>query len=301
MFNLVYLKIFTYFYSSIIKEATHEKPREIMEAIKEESSQENLTTPSQEIFTKTFLSPCVFVVFGVSMNKKVLVIAVVLIVVVSVGLVYAQQNGYFINISNSNANLNTSISNSTVVENVTLTNGTLNMQINADNISSVTINGVPYSAQQTPSASPSSANPQVLINYYGMNVGAPGVLALAGMISEEPNDNQTGQIICYTWNITMVNMNAGSPVGGSAVDQALAPLISKYPQLVTETIPEMWQDNLSQNNSLTLMHCCSAFGGNYDKCCFGLYANSPLSSDQINQLTQDLQTQLISVIINYYS
>jgi len=235
------------------------------------------------------------------MNKKVLVIAIALIVVISVGLVYAQQNGYFINISNSNANLNTSISNSTVVENVTMTNGTLNLQINADNISSVTINGVHYTTQQTPSAPPSSTEPQVLINYYGMNVGASGVLAFAGLISQEPTDNQTGQIICYTWNITVVNMNAGSPVGGSTVDQALAPLVAEYPQLLSETIHEVGQGNSSQTSSLTLMHCCGAFGGNYDKCCFGLYANSPLSNDQINQLTQDLRTQLTSVIIDYYS
>lgn len=224
------------------------------------------------------------------MNKKVSVIAIALIVVMSVGLVFAQQNGYFINISNSNANLNTSIGNSTVVENVTLTNGTLNLQINADNISSVTINGVNYTTQQTPPAPPSSTEPQVLINYYGINVGASGVLAFAGFISQETPENQTGQIFCYTWNITMVNMNAGSPVGGSTVDQALAPLVAEYPQLVTETIHEIGQGNSSQTSSLTLMHCCSAFGGNYDKCCFGLYANGPLSNDKINQLTQDLRT-----------
>jgi hypothetical protein len=193
-----------------------------------------------------------------------------------------------------------------------MTNGTLNLQINADNISSVTINGVHYTTQQTPSAPPSSTEPQALINYYAMNVGASGVVAFAELISQEPTDNQTGQtqeptdnqtgqIICYTWNITMVNMNAGSPVGGSTVDQALAPLVTEYPQLATQTIREVGQGNSSQTSSLTVMHCCGAFGGNYDKCCFGLYANSPLSDDQINQLTQDLRTQLTSVIIDYYS
>ena len=255
---------------------------------------------SQETFTNSLLSAGVLAVFVVSMNKKVLVILIVLIVVVSAGLVYAQQNGYFINISNSNANLNTSISNSTVVENVTLTNGTLNLQVNADNISSVTINGVHYTTQQTPSAPPSSTEPQVLINYYGMNVGASGVLAFAGFLSQEPTANQTGQIICYTWNITMVNMNAGAPVGGSTVDQALSPLVEKYPQLITRNMVTN-AFNEGNSNQLTLVHCCEAFGGNCDKCCFGLYANSPLSNDQINQLTQDLRTQLTSVIIDYYS
>jgi hypothetical protein len=233
------------------------------------------------------------------MKKKLVAIVAVLIIAATASLVYAQENGYFLNITNSNANLNTSISNSTVVENVTLANGTLNLQINADNLSSVIINGVNYTAQQTPNPTASNT-PQVLINYYGMNVGPSGILAFREFISGEPNDNQTGQIICYTWNITMVNLSAGSPVGGSTVDQALAPLVAKYPQLITDSIREPGQDNSTQSQ-VTLMHCCGAFGGNYNKCCFGLYANSPLSSDQINQLTEDLRAQLTSVIINYYS
>jgi hypothetical protein len=49
--------------------------------------------------------------------------------------VYAQETGYFFDITKSNATSSTGISNSTVIENVTLTNGTLNLQINADNIS----------------------------------------------------------------------------------------------------------------------------------------------------------------------
>ena len=236
------------------------------------------------------------------MNKKLVAIVLALILAVTVSLVYARENGYFLNIINSNANLNTSITNSTVIENVSLTNGTLNLQISADNISTVTINGVKYTARQTPNSPPPSAAPQVIITYYGMNVGAYGVMALAGMLLGEPNANQTGQIICYTWNITMLNMNVDQPPGGSAIDQALAPLAAKYPQLLTQNIVNPpGQGNSSQPSQLTLVHCCGPFGGNDDKCCFGLYANSPLSSDQINLLTQDLRTQLTSVIINWYS
>lgn len=232
------------------------------------------------------------------MNKKLVAVVIVLILGVTVSLVYAQENGYFLNITNSNANLNTSITNSTVVENVTLTNGTLNLQINSDNISSVTINGVNYTAQSTPSSLPSTA-PSVTITYYGMNVGPSGVLAFAGMLAGEPSSNQTGQIICYAWNITMQNMNVNQPPGGSAFDQALAPLVAEYPQLITRNIASAPGQGVS--NQLTLMRCCGAFGGNYEKCCLGLYANSPLSTDQINQLTQDLRTQLTTVIINFYS
>ena len=236
------------------------------------------------------------------MKKKLIAIALVLILAVTVSLVYAQENGYFLNVTNSNANLNTTIANSTVVENVTLTNGTLNLRINADNISTVTINGVNYTAQQTSNASSPSAAPQVTITYYGMNVGASAVIAFAGMLLGEPNLNQTGQVICYAWNVTMLNMNVDQPPGGSAIDQALAPLAAKYPQLLTENIVNpLGQGNSSQPSQLTLVHCCGPFGGNDDKCCLGLYANSPLSSDQINQLTQDLRTQLTSVIINWYS
>ena len=124
------------------------------------------------------------------MNKKLIAIVVVLILAVATGLVYAQENGYFLNITNSNVNLDTSITNSTVVENVTLTNGTLNLQVNADNISTVTINGVNYTAQQTPTSPPSSTAPQVMINFYGTNVGESGVLAFAGMLSNEPRQTR---------------------------------------------------------------------------------------------------------------
>jgi hypothetical protein len=52
--------------------------------------------------------------------KKKVPLAIILLVSLSVGLVYAQESGYLINITNSNANVNTVISNSTVVENVSL-------------------------------------------------------------------------------------------------------------------------------------------------------------------------------------
>ena len=232
------------------------------------------------------------------MNKKLLAIILVLILGVTVSLVYAQENGYFLDITNSNSNLNTSITNSTVVENITLSNGTLNMQINADNISSVTINGVNYTAQQTPTSPPSSSTPQVLITYYGMNVGASGVLEFAKMLPTGSSANQTGQAICYTWNITLLNMKVNQPPGGPEVNHALAPLATQYPQLITQNRPN---PELGNTTELSPMHCCGAFGGNYNKCCFGLYANNPLSNDQINQLTQDLAAQLTNVLINWYT
>lgn len=228
------------------------------------------------------------------MNRKLVIISVVLILVLSGSIVYAQQNGYFINITNSNADLNTSISNSSVIENVTLNNGTLNLHVNADNVSTVTINGVNYTAQQTPPGTVSNA-PEVIVSYYGMNVGPQGVLQFASMLQEGIAVQNYTNVICYTWNITMVNLNVNQPPGGPEVNQVLATLIPDNPQLIVENSPT------NQTSSQTLWHICGAFGGNYAKSCLGLYADAPLTSNQIAQITQDLQAQLPQVLINWYS
>lgn len=237
------------------------------------------------------------------MNKKLIVIAVALILIVSVSLVYAQQSGYFINIFNSNANLNTYVANSTVIENVTLSNSTLDLHINADNISSVIINGVNYTAQATPTASPSNS-PGIIISYYGLNVGPQAILSLTGMISSgDITDQNYTKVICYTWNITMVNLNANQAPGGPILDQALEPLVTEFPQMISWKPPiEVMEGNSSEiTYTQTLLACCGAFGGNDDKCCLGLYASSPLSSDQIKLLTKDLIAQLTPALIDYYS
>ena len=53
----------------------------------------------------------------ISMNKKVVLAVVALVLIIGIGVVYAQESGYFFDITNSNANINTAISNSTVIEN----------------------------------------------------------------------------------------------------------------------------------------------------------------------------------------
>jgi hypothetical protein len=106
------------------------------------------------------------------MRKKVVLAVAALVLVVSIGVVYAQETGYFLDITNSNANIQSAITNSTIIENVTLTNGTLNINVNADNISSVTINGINYTASQ-PTTTPkptTPAVPTVIITYYGENI-----------------------------------------------------------------------------------------------------------------------------------
>ncbi len=229
------------------------------------------------------------------MKRKLVIAVFSLVLIVSVGLVYAQESGYLINITNSNANINTNISNSTVIENVTLSNGTLNLQINADNFSSVNINGVNYTAQPTPSASPS---PTVTITYNGMNVGAAGVLGLVrGPYYDAANNQTVSNVICYTWNITMANLTP-TALPGDNFDPALEPLVAKYPDLLTRNIPNY---SLGGTNTTSLMFCVGNYNGNLTTSCFGLYAQSPLSSDQINALTQDLNSQLTPVIIAWYS
>ena len=228
--------------------------------------------------------------------KKKVPLAIILLVSLSVGLVYAQESGYLINITNSNANINTVISNSTVVENVSLSNGTLNLQINSDNISSVIISGINYTAQQSPSP---QSPPNIIITYYGMNVGPAGILAfMSNPVLDTSNDQTVSSTICYTWNITVTNLTPTSLPGGN-FDQALAPLVTKYPNLLDQYIPNTVGHGVS--NNLTPTWCCRSFNGNLAKCCFALFAKSELSSDQISSLTQDLTTQLTPAIIEWYS
>jgi hypothetical protein len=219
--------------------------------------------------------------------KKKLLMAIILLSLMSVGLVYAQESGFFLNIINSNANINTVISNSTVIENVTLSNGTLNLQINADNISSVTINGINYTAQQ--SSSPTPATPVVFLTYYGENIVPEGLADFPRAWVNRLN-NQSAPSFFYTWNLTIANVySAVSPY--NVFESALQPLVSKYPQIITLTI-----------NSRTFFALDSgSLSSNLAKSFFALYSNTELNSDQINSLTQDLTTQLTPVLIQYYS
>jgi hypothetical protein len=225
-------------------------------------------------------------------NKKVLASAFLLALIVTIGLAYAVENGFFIKITNSNGNINTTISNSTVIENVTLTNGTLNMQINADNISSVIINGINYSAQPT-----QNPKPEILLTYYGENAVPEGIVGF-------PNpwfdlfSNQSAPSYHYSWNLTMVNLN---PVNGIGVptERAFQPLVTKYPMLATS---HMFVPNAPYGSGNLTLYCdMTGFNGRMDKLCMVLFSYSQLDSDQINNLTQDMIAQLTPAIIEWYS
>jgi hypothetical protein len=230
--------------------------------------------------------------------KKKLLAAIILLSLMGVGLAYAQESGYLLNISNSSANIDTVISNSTVIENVTLSNGTLNLQINADNISSVTINGINYTAQQPqPIPSQTPGAPAVIITYYGENRVPDGMVGF-------PNPwydffgNQSAPSYYYSWNITVVNIN---PVNGLGVpmQRGFEPLVTKYPMLATSfvDVPNMPYGT----GNLTLRADVTGFNGRMDKQCMVLFSYSQLSNDEVNNLTRDIIAQLTPAIIEWYS
>ena len=74
-------------------------------------------------------------------------VVAVLFFILAVSVVHAQEKGYFFDLINSNANINNNLTNSSVIENIALTNGTLNINVTADNFSTLIINGINYTSQ----------------------------------------------------------------------------------------------------------------------------------------------------------
>jgi hypothetical protein len=227
------------------------------------------------------------------MNKKLALLTASLVLIISVGVVVAQESGYFLDISNSNANINTAITNSSVIENITLANGTLNLYINADNISSVTINGINYTAQ---GSQPAPGEPVVFITYYGENTVPAGIENFPGpwldILTKRPAPDYY-----YSFNLTMVNI---TPINGVGVplEKALEPLVEKYPMLVpwNESVP-----NQGISDKLSLRCDTVGFNGRMDKQCLVLYSYSQLSGEEIASLVQDLNAYAAPAIIAWYS
>jgi hypothetical protein len=128
-----------------------------------------------------------------------------------------------------------------------------------------------------------SQPPPVLLTYHGENVVPEGLVGFPS-IKNQP--------FFYSWNLTMTNMNPVSGIGVPA-EHALQPLVLKYPQLVTMTV--------TNSDDLTLLFDATAFSGNMARQCLVLFANSQLSSDQISNLTEDLNTYLAPALIEWYS
>jgi hypothetical protein len=239
------------------------------------------------------------------MNRKVAIIIISFISVISISAVVAQETGYFFDFTNSNATINNAITNSSVIENVTITNGTLNLFIDADNISSVTINGINYTAQPSDNqTSPSSYTHggvvTATIAYYGANTVPPGLTGF-------PTDpyypwyekNQTlPNYGYYTWRLTLQNINSmDSP--NVAFDRVLPSFVSKYPELLTRN--ETYPGTSNLTNVLTVRYDMTRFNANMANWCFVLFTRNELSPEQLNSLTIDLQTIVTPAIIEWYS
>ncbi len=233
------------------------------------------------------------------MNKKLVLIATCLVLAVSGSLVVAQQTGFFIDISNSSGNINTTVTNSTVVENVTLTNGTLTLNINADNISTVTINGINYTAQPTQPYTPSA--PAVIVTYYGENTLPPQITDRE-FIPQTILDASTGQTISnftyYSWNVTMANIfvvNSPNNIGS----RLLQPLVARNPSLITMQIG---QNSMGLNpDEQTAQGFFVSYNANTAKYYLILFTRTPLSSDELNNLTNDLNTIVASALLEWYA
>ncbi|MGB9853803.1 MAG: hypothetical protein ACPLRY_03230 [Candidatus Bathyarchaeales archaeon] len=131
------------------------------------------------------------------------------------------------------------------------------------------------------------STPQVLITYHGENTVPEGLVGFP----------DTSYPFFYSWNITLININPLSGMGVPA-ERALQPLVSKYPQLVTMNITIPGQ---GISNTLTLRFDVTGLSGDMKKQCFVLYAKSQLNSDQINSLTEDLETYLTPALLEWYS
>ncbi len=229
-------------------------------------------------------------------NKKIAVIIVSLVLIVSFGVVVGEETGYFIHILDSNAGINTSITNSTVIENVTLTNGTLSINVDSDNIGSVIINGVNYTAV-APGQPQKSGEPQVIVAYIGENMVPDGIQGFPNPWWD-PFGNQSEPSYYYSWNLTVVNIN---PVNsfGVPMERSFQALVTKYPQLATAhvTIP----NTPYGSGPLTLRCDTVGFNGRLDKQCMVLFSYSQLSNVEISNLTEDIRTVLIPAIIDWYS
>ena len=218
--------------------------------------------------------------FWITMNRKVAAIIIALILVISISAAVAQETGYFFDFTNSNATINSIITNSSVIENVTITNGTLTCYIDADNISSVSINGINYTAVP-PSNQPLPTYIQggavtATIAYYGANTVPPGLTAF-------PTDpyhawyekNQTlPSYGYYTWRLTLQNINSmDSP--NVPFDRMLPSFVAKYPELLTRNETEPGTSNLT--NVLTVRYDMTRFNANMANWCFVIFTRTELS------------------------
>jgi hypothetical protein len=215
------------------------------------------------------------------LKTKLKIIVIALIAgLATLSLVAADEAGVFtINIQNSNGQINTTITNSTVqgqtnytdsqaAENITLNNSTLTLNVNGQDI---------VISSQGGNIDITSGGQSVLVN--------PNRLYVTYLKSQSPESpfpvtNTTTQ---YVFNVTVtvptgMNCPFGLNATHNALDTAFAPLASTY---------NLQTRSSSANNSTMVPQWVDrpTVSGQNE---FSLFSAQPLTDDQIKSLTNDL-------------
>ena len=229
-------------------------------------------------------------------KKRIILVSAFIIILASVSLVAANEAGIVtINIFNSpSTQLHTDILNSTIegqtnytnsqaIENVTLTNSTLTLNVNGQNITvtdqggNITINSPNPTPTATPTITPT-------INPTSTATPTPTTTTQTDLsvtfIKYGPNHSPIGNGTQYDFNVTVnvstsLNYPWGKNVTHEKLGQALIPLASKY-NLVTSNYngftTAAWQNMVVVDGENT----------------FSLWSSAILTQDQIQSLTSDL-------------
>ena len=229
-------------------------------------------------------------------KKRIILVSAFIIILASVSLVAANEAGIVtINIFNSpSTQLHTDILNSTIegqtnytnsqaIENVTLTNSTLTLNVNGQNITvtdqggNITINSPNPTPTATPTITPT-------INPTPTATPTPTTITQTHLsvtfIKYGPNHSPIGNGTQYDFNVTVnvstsLNYPWGKNVTHEKLGQALIPLASKY-NLATSNYngftTAAWQNMVVVDGENT----------------FSLWSTTILTQDQIQSLTSDL-------------
>lgn len=246
-------------------------------------------------------------------KKRIILASAFIIILASVSLVAADEAGIFnINIFNSpNSQIHTDISNSTIegqtnytnsqaIENITLTNSTLTLNINGQNVTITERDGnmTIDRPNQTPAPRPTSTpTPTPTHTPTATSTPAPtstattiptsGIVSVT-FIGSGPNRSPVGNGTQYDFNVTVgmptsLNYPFGKNITHDILGQALMPLATKY-DLTTRNIGNVttgaWQNMVVVAGENT----------------FSLWSNTPLTLDQRQNLTSDLQNMFASIV-----
>ena|GEM_PF-2305211 len=240
-------------------------------------------------------------------KKRIILASAFIIILASVSLVAADEAGIItINIFNSpNSQIHTDISNSTIegqtnytnsqaIENVTLTNSTLTINVNGQNITitdqggNIAVNSPNQTPTSTPTPTPTINPPTPIPTATPTLTASPQPLMSVTFIKYGPNHSPIGNGTQYDFNVsvnvpTSLNYPWGKNVTHEKLGQELIPLASKY-NLVTS--------NYNGFTTAKWQNMVIVAGENI----FSLWSNDILTPDQIQSLTSDVYDAFSSVM-----